>query len=430
MNKLILLAFLLISSLFSQEDESKLEKNLKDKPEANKLYLTPVPVIGVNPAFGFIYGVGASASYYFGNPDSTRVSNMLAGVAKTTQGQTIVTLKSTAYMKDDSWIVIGDWRYLNTSQPTYGLGTGPQSSKLVVSGQAPTFDDGSSFDEGQQLEYKYVRLYETALVQLKKNFYFGLGYHLDKYTDIKDNLLVTGSVNPADDVITSHYAYSINNGFDPSKSTLSGASLNLMFDSRDNAINSYEGRYAFASYRYNSEIIGSDQDSSTLTLDYRDYFNLTPSREYPDVFAIWAYGTFLTSGTVPYLDLPATSYDQYAKSGRGFVQGRFRGEQSLYAEVEYRKHFGEYKVPFTNFMMPIGGVIFANAQSMSAEQDAGVFPSSQDGESIALGKEIEPGGGLGLRFMLQKQTRTNLTLDYAVGSYGSSGLYLRLNETF
>ncbi|SFV55765.1 hypothetical protein MNB_SM-4-78 [hydrothermal vent metagenome] len=69
--------------------------------------------------------------------------------------------------------------------------------------------------------------------------------------------------------------------------------------------------------------------------------------------------------------------------------------------------------------MPIGGVLFANAQTISSE-----------GNDISLGDYIEPGAGLGLRFMLQKKTRTNLTLDYGFGNYQSSGLYLRLNETF
>jgi len=409
---ILLLIFMAFYPLFAAD--ANLTK--KDTSKAYELYLTPVPVIGVNPAFGFIYGVGASASMYMGDPKTTRISNMLAGVAKTTNDQLIMTFKSTAYLHDDSWILVGDWRYLDSSQPTYGLGTGPNSSKLATDGS--TYDDKITgvMDPAQMMAFKYIRIYETVLKRIKDNFYFGLGYHLDYYSDIKDNLLDLES-DPK--VITSHYGYSLNHGFDPTKSVLSGVSLDFMFDSRDSVINPYRGRYAYVSFRYNAELIGSDQDSSTLWLEYRDYINFTPKKEYPNILAFWAYGNFITSGNVPYMDLGATSYDQYAKSGRGYVQGRFRGEQSIYLESEYRQHFGLWRVPFTTFDMPIGGVLFANAQTISSE-----------GNDIALGEYIEPGGGLGLRFMLQKKTRTNLTLDYGWGNYHSSGLYLRLNETF
>lgn len=157
---LLLALFGMQGSVFAADDESVV---------ANKLYLTPVPVIGYNPANGTIYGVGASASIYFGEPDTTRVSNMLAGLAKTTLGQTIVLFKSTAFTANDDWVLLGDWRYLDTSQPTYGLGTGPQSSKLVISGQDIEYDGdlySGTMDKSQMMEYKYLRLYETVLKKL------------------------------------------------------------------------------------------------------------------------------------------------------------------------------------------------------------------------------------------------------------------------
>ncbi len=234
-----------------------------------------------------------------------------------------------------------------------------------------------------------------------------LGYHLDYYTDIRDNLL-----DLDEEIITSHYAYSEEYGFDPKSDSLSGLSLNAMYDSRDSAINAYRGRYALASFRYNFSFLGSDQDASSLWLEYRDYFDLSQGKA-RDILAIWAFGNFTTSGDLPYLDLPATSYDQFAKSGRGYVQGRFRGKHMLYTEVEYRRHL------FDAWKFPVGAVAFLNAQTASSE-----------GNNIGLFEYIEPGGGGGLRVMLQKTTRTNLTLDYGVGAYGSSGMYIRLNETF
>ncbi len=382
-----------------------------DSLEAHKLYLTPVPVIGYNPANGTIYGVGASASYYFGDPQTTKASNMLTGLARTTLGQTITLFKSTVFTADNDWVLLGDWRYLDTSQPTYGLGTGPDSSQLINGGDVTVDDDifSGTYNETQMMEFKYVRFYESVLKRIQGNWYVGFGYHLDFYDDIKDNLL-----DLENNEWTSHYAYSERYGFDHTGYTLSGASLNLMLDSRDNAINPRTGQYALITYRYNPEFLGSDQKSSTLWLEYRKFHNFTPEKKYPDVLAFWTFGNFVTSGNVPYMTLPATGYDQYARSGTGYVQGRFRGQDFVYAGLEYRKHLTIL------WGIPIGGVVQVNASSASA---TGV-------NDIHIGEYIKPAYGVGLRFMLQKKTGTNLGIDFAKGADGASALYVRLNENF
>jgi hypothetical protein len=52
--------------------------------------------------------------------------------------------------------------------------------------------------------------------------------------------------------------------------------------------------------------------------------------------AVWAFGNLVTGGEAPYFDLPATSLDTYGRSGRGYIQGRFRGQRLAYGELEYR----------------------------------------------------------------------------------------------
>lgn len=187
-----------------------------------------------------------------------------------------------------------------------------------------------------------------------------------------------------------------------------------MLDSRDDGINPSKGQYALATLRYNPDFLGSDKDSSSLWLEYRKFHNLTPGARHPDMLAFWSFGSFITSGDVPYMDLPATGYDQYARSGAGYVQGRYRGQGFAYIGAEYRKHFGSL------WNIPVGGVLFANVSTASAT----------GANDISLGEYIEPGYGLGLRIMLQKKTNTNLGIDYGMGSDGSSALYVRLNENF
>jgi outer membrane protein assembly factor BamA len=407
---LILLFIYNISPSFAQTNDSL---KMTDAPSKGKVYFSPLPVIAVNPTFGVMYGLAASTSMFVGEPSNTRMSTSLGSLTYSTKNQLMFTFKSNVYLPNDNWILLGDWRYFNTSQPTYGLGTGPQTAKLAGSGIE--YEEGmfsKPIPDAQMMEFKYIRFHETALKKMQQNLYAGIGYHLDYHFDINDNLLDTVSEQK---VISSHYLYCKTNKFNPINYSLSGLSLNVMYDSRDNAATPYEGRYALITYRYNPEFIGSTKNSSSLWVEYRDYFKLSKQPQPSHMLALWAYGSFQTSGNLPYLDLPALGWDQFGRSGRAYTQGRFRGESLMYSELEYRAHlFGTKKNP--DFF---GAVAFANITTAS-NQDA----------NIDLFQYVEPGYGVGLRIMMNKTSRTNITIDYAWGNYGSQGLFLSVNETF
>ncbi len=375
-----------------------------------ELSFVPLPVIAANPANGVMYGLAPSATWLLGPASTTSRSSMVSSIIYTTKKQLILTLKSGVFTKNDQWMLMGDWRYFVTSQPTYGLGTGPQSARLVSDGLE--YDDGdfsTGIDEAQMMEFNFLRFHETAMRRIDDTrFFAGIGYHLDVHSKIEDQLLNLDTVPPT---ITSHYAYSEDRGFDANGYTLSGISVNGLYDTRDNTINAYTGRYAFLSFRVNPEFIGSDKNSTMLWAEYRDYFGLSENRP-RHLIAVWAYGNFVTSGDVPYMDLPAVGWDQYGRSGRAYPQGRFRGENVMYGEVEYR-------LPLQSDKDTFGAVIFANATTAS-NSDA----------NIGLFEYVEPGVGIGWRIMLNKNARTNLTIDYAWGAYGAQGFYLNVNETF
>ncbi len=404
----LILGLVWISNLFAQEKT--------DGPKKGDIFFSPLPVIAVNPTFGVLYGLAASTSMFMGEPVNTRMSTSLGTITYSTKKQLMFTFKTNVYLSEDNWVLLGDWRYFDTSQPTFGLGTGPQSVKLA--GEGYEYTDGmfsEPIDDAQLMEFKYVRFHETAMKKIKTNFYAGIGYHLDIHSDINDNLLnldTTGSKTP---ILTSHYLYSEEYDFDLEKYTLSGVSLNFMYDSRDNAAAPYKGRYALITYSYNPTFIASSQSSSSLWLEYRDYFSLSKKAQPSHMLAFWAYGNFQTSGHMPYLDLPALGWDQFGRSGRAYTQGRFRGENVVYSELEYRAHIlGTKKNP--DFM---GAVAFLN-----------VTTASNYGADIDLFHYMNLGYGVGLRFMMNKTSRTNITLDYAWGAYGAHGLFLNVNETF
>ena len=103
----------------------------------------------------------------------------------------------------------------------------------------------------------------------------------------------------------------------------SGLSLNMVFDDRDSPIYATRGYYALGSFRVYPTWLGSDSEWQSFQTDFHTYApTQLPGR---GVFAVWAT-TWFTFGSPPYLELPAIGWDTYQRSGRGYPQGRVRGE--------------------------------------------------------------------------------------------------------
>jgi len=107
----------------------------------------------------------------------------------------------------------------------------------------------------------------------------------------------------------------------------------------------------------------------------------------------------------------AIGEDQKGRSGRAYIAGRYRGEDYIYAEVEYR-------FPISQCSKIIGGVLFANATT-----------TSNRSTNVKLFDYIRPAVGIGFRFMMNKQFRNNVNLDFGFG-YKAKGFYFSGTETF
>ncbi len=364
--------------------------------------LVPLPAIASNPANGWLFGIAPSATWRMGDPKSAHLSNLVGNLMYTTKKQWLISSRSTIFLAEDSWILLGDWRFFITSQPTFGLGSSSPNEPTENPKQADVW-----WGE-QQMDYNWVRLYETVLKRISTSkFYLGVGYHLDIYSKI-DNFMKDGITQ---ELTFSNDFYNHTKGFKLDKNTLSGITLNAVMENRDLAVSPYETNFALVSYKINPEFLGSNQSSSTLLLDYRHYFPLSEKRK-RHLLALWSYVNFLVSGDLPYMALPSIGYDMFGRSGRGYSQGRFRGESMVYSEAEYRFPLQKKKETF-------GGTIFLNAAS---------FASKFTNENLF--KKINPGYGLGLRVMINKANRTTITADYAFGQKGNSGFYLNINESF
>ena len=127
------------------------------------------------------------------------------------------------------------------------------------------------------------------------------------------------------------------------------------------------------------------------------------------VLAFRAYYWTLISGTLPYLDLPATNWaPATGVASRGFQSGRYRSNAMLYAEGEQR-----YQLTANGL---VGMVAFMNVSSAS-EMDTQHF------------KTWQVGAGAGLRVKFNKYSNSNLAIDLAF-SQNFWSVWLNLGEMF
>ncbi len=398
MNKnIILLAFLFFVFRANAQDSISYQSN-----KINQFKLVPLPAIGSNPANGWLFGIAPSATWRMGNPKTTHLSNLVGNILYTTKKQWIFSSRSTVFLNEDKWILVGDWRYFITSQPTFGLGSSTPETPLENPDQ-----QGVYWGE-QQMNFNWVRFYESVLKRVgNSKFYLGVGYHLDVFSKI-ENFIDKQKVSELE---FSHDFYNRQLGFDLNSYTISGLTFNAVMENRDVAVSPYEKNFAHFSYKVNPSFLGSDQSSSTILLDYRHYFNLSQNRK-RHLIGLWGFTNFLVSGQLPYMALPSIGYDMFGRGGRGYAQGRFRGESMAYSEVEYRFPLQRNKETF-------GGTLFVNGAS---------FGSKTVNERLFT--KINPGYGFGLRLMINKENRTTITADYGFGQKGNSGFYLNVNESF
>jgi hypothetical protein len=320
-----------------------------------------------------------TAAFYLGDRDHSFLSTVTFSPYITFKGRIGYTLRSSLWLKDNKWAILGDTRFLYYPQYTWGLGGNPDNrSRLIV------------YD-------KYIRVYQTFLRRFRPYLFAGFGYLFDGHVDIETQ---GGST-----VLRRYTAYHYGTAGEFSIS--SGVTVNLLYDSRKNSLNPLPGFYGNIVYRFNPVLLGSNSYWHSLYIDLRKYIAFSNVGQ--NMLAFWSFYWKALSSHAPYLDLPSIGWDPYQqRSGRGFEQSRYRGNGLAYAESEYRRDFS------ANGLM--GFVLFANLNSISEPVTHRYV-------------YLHAAAGAGLRIKINKASGTNIALDYGI-SKGYSAVYLNLGETF
>jgi hypothetical protein len=366
------------------------QKDLNDVLQSifTKNYKTSkVDTIGRKPVITFVPAIGYSlqtqlagtltGNIVFRSSPGSKVSAITTSMGFTELRQFTLPIVSSIWSRDNKFLFLGDARFYIYPQSTYGLGS------------------GSNIKDEDPMRYNLFRFSEVVMTQIAGDFYLGAGYKLMQHWGVSHKEPLNGAPSDYD-------AYG-----SAARTTSSGLSVNILFDSRDNSVNASKGFYAAIQYYNYQKRLGSDNDWQSVVIDIRKYFHFPKNSD--NVIAFWSYNWLTLAGKPPYLDLPSTSWDTYSTTGRGYIQSRFRGSKMVYAETEYR-----FKITRNGL---IGGVVFLNGQSFSA------------GPGTPL-QAIQPGYGPGLRLKLSKVSKTNLDIDYGFGNQGSKGLFLTVGEVF
>jgi len=339
------------------------------------------PVATVVPGLGYAMQsrmvISVSGNVAFRTDSRSRISLINFCTTYTQNSQFTLPISWNIWNKDNSYNFVGEMRFYSYPQSTFGLG-----SKSFIGFQNP-------------MNYDYLRFSESVLRRVAGNFYLGAGYIMDNHWNISQS-------GPANNAFINFDTYGA-----ARRTVSSGLTLSSVFDSRDCTISASKGFYLLAQYRQNMTALGSTSAWNSLTLDVRKYFRFPANSE--NVLAFWSYSALTLTGRPPYLDLPATLWDPNTNTGRGYIQGRFRGAQMLYGEAEYRFRLTENGL--------LGGVLFANAQTHSGAPGTRL-------------QAVQPAYGPGLRIKLNKVSKTNIAVDYGIGREGSKGLFINVGEIF
>ena len=365
----------LIKLIFPAKKNAKLKQ--PKPPGAKGPFFSGIVLPNYSLVTGFTVAGTANISFRTQQDINGKFSYFNNIVQYTQYNQVIAISVSNIYFQHNKFQLPGEIRYFKFPTLTYGLGS------------------NSLPEDADNIDYSHFRFYRNVLREVTADDYVGVGYNLDYHWNIIDRTADQGK-----ETGFSKYGYKSN-------TVSSGICINFIHDTRSNENQPGYGSYVNVKFISYLKALGSDNNWNSLVIDARKYIPLT--HKWYTELAIWAYAWLTLNGKPPYLDLPSIGWDATSNSGRGYATGRYRGENMLYLETEFRFDLMRNGL--------LGGVIFGHLETFSE------YPYKHFGT-------VQPGVGAGLRIKFNKRTKSNICLDYSFGTHGSNGLSTNINDVY
>lgn len=343
---------------------------LTDTVSSEKEGLAFLPLIYYTPDTR--WAAGAAGVYFFKIPpkDSTEIETRISYnkfLADYTQNRQLdVWNEWNIFTRNENYLLKGDVRYRDFPDRFYGIGN-----------KSPTENE-------ERYQYSLFSFKNLFLKRFKEHLFLGFDYnftHQFNFQYLDSVQLHNGSVN----------------GFKGG----TGSALGLVgvYDTRDNIVNCYDGKYLeFSSYFYH-KYWGSTFSFSNVNLVYQSYTQVKRKH----VIAFQARSR-LNFGDVPFLNMATLGEVDLL---RGYAANRFRDVHFLGAQVEYRFPLF-WRFGMNSFVG--GGDVFSHPNQIDLSQ-------------------LKYSVGAGLRFVITTAERINVRFDYAFGREGGT-FYFNIAEAF
>lgn len=311
------------------------------------------PVLYYTPETRFAFGAAGICTFNFKN-DSLNAprSSFNLGFAYTQNKQVLFYLPYYLFFKNRTYQLYGEIGYNKYFYNFYGVGNSQPK------------------DYVEKYGVEFPRLRITGLKKVASHFYAGLRYAFDKFSLF--NLDTTAQL--------------IKKEIPGSKGGIvSGVGAVFVYDNRDYIFYPSKGWFGELVVYRDDKITGSSFNYTRVALDVAKYFCYKEN-----ILALNLYSIYSDS------DLPFFQMGNLGglKKMRGFYEGRYRDNNLLVFQAEYRRHL---------FWL-LGFTVFADAGQVTHRYDS--FNN----------KDWRYTYGAGLRLTLDKAQRINLRIDAAVGN--------------
>ncbi|MFY7829181.1 MAG: BamA/TamA family outer membrane protein [Flectobacillus sp.] len=322
------------------------------------------PAISYAPETNLALGV--SAMHFYKQSGNATLSNISCNLLYTFNKQFINELNVVHYTSNNNYLFKAAFAFNKFPENFYGIGNKTEEQNQVT------------------ISYNAVKADISTLKKIHTNTYFGLYYSYANYYNIyADNT-------------NSNLLDTLNGGKNNIKS---GLGFEVLYDSRDNINNSSKGYYASLKTSWMNKALGSSTNYFSVDADVRKYRQLKSGA----ILALQGVAK-IKEGEVPFTQL---SYLGGNNIMRGFYAGRFRDNDLIAFQAEYRRHLWRQW----------GFVLFAGTGKVGSSI-----------EEINT-KELQHSLGFGFRRTISKQQKLNLRIDVGYGN-GQCNFYVNIGEAF
>ena len=337
-----------------------------DKARRGEFVIAPLPIVNPTLENGLALVVGYL--YHLDRADQATAPSVSGlGGFKTSNGSWAAAALQSLHLARDRFRILAVVAYSDINYDFFGIGQAAGSAGISIAlNQVGT-----------------VGMFE-GLVRIAPRWYVGARYQFLKLTVATESIPIAGGPTlPALDA------------------DLRTAALGprVEYDSRDNPFYPRSGMLMRGIASLYGEAVGGQRRYQV----YEGSLNRYQALGSRHVLA-WHVGVCGTDGSVPFYDLCLLGKSQDL---RGYTAGQYRDGAMVAAQAEWR----------SELWWRFGATAFVGAGEVSPD-----FTS-------LTWKDVVPGSGVGVRFILAKRNHVNLRVDYAWGE-NSSALYVGVAEAF